>query len=117
MFEVRPRLLLPCDRRSAISGITYVSRSSLLHLVISAVFAHTAATGLFCWGGKIDSRLLKFCESHITPLSGMAKCDLAKFKQPAVTFCLLVKIVWPRQCQAPLCVNICRVQNDASELE
>ena len=29
----------------------------------------------------------------------MAKCDLAKFKQPAVTFCLLVKIVRPHQCQ------------------
>ena len=28
----------------------------------------------------------------------MAKCDLAKFKQPDVTFCLLVKIVRPRQC-------------------
>jgi len=58
----------------------------------------TAATGLFCWGGKIDSRLLKFCQSHVTPLSGMAKCDLAKFKQAVITFCLLVKIVRPRQC-------------------
>jgi hypothetical protein len=27
------------------------------------------------------------------PHSGMGKCDLAKFKQPAVTFFLLVKIV------------------------
>jgi len=58
----------------------------------------TAATGLFCRGGKIDSRLLKFCQSYATPLSGTAKCDLAKFKQRAVTFCLLVKIVRPRQC-------------------
>ena len=58
----------------------------------------TAATGLFCRGGKIESRLLKFYQSHATPLSGMAKCDSAKFKQPAVTFCLLVKIVRPRQC-------------------
>jgi len=28
-FEVRPRLLLPCDRRSAIFGITYVSTASI----------------------------------------------------------------------------------------
>jgi len=56
-----------------------------------------AATGLFCWGDKIDGSLLKFCQRHGTSLSGTAKCDLAKFKQPAVTFCLLVKIVRPRQ--------------------
>ena len=57
----------------------------------------TAATGLFFRGSKIESRMLKFCQSHATPLSGMAKCELAKFKQPAVTFCL-IKIVRPRQC-------------------
>jgi len=45
----------------------------------------TAATGLFC-------------QSHATPLSGTVKCDLAKFKQAVITFCLLVKIVRPRQC-------------------
>ena len=56
----------------------------------------TAATRLFCRGGKIESRLLKFCQSHATPLSGTANCDLAKFKQRAVTFSL-VKIVRPRQ--------------------
>jgi len=44
-----------------------------------------------------EAKLLKFCQSHATPLSGTAQCDLAKFKQLAVTFCLLVKIVWPRQ--------------------
>ena len=43
-----------------------------------------AATGLFCRGGKIDSRLLTFCQRHATPLSGTMKCDWAKFKQPAV---------------------------------
>ena len=59
---------------------------------------NTAATGLFCRGGKIKSRLLKFCQRHTTPLSGMEKCDLAKFKRPAATFFLLVKIVWLRQC-------------------
>jgi len=59
---------------------------------------YTAATGLFCRGNKIDGSLLKFCQRHATSLSGTAKCDLAKFKQPAVTFCLLVKIVRPRQC-------------------
>jgi len=53
----------------------------------------------FARGGKIESRLLKFCQSHAAALFGMAKCDLAKFKQPAVTFCLLVKIFRPRQCQ------------------
>ena len=58
----------------------------------------TGATGLFFRGGKIESRLLKFCRSHATPLSGMAKCDLAKFKQLAVTFCLPIKLVRPRQC-------------------
>jgi len=42
------------------------------------------------------TRLLKFCQSHAIPLSGTAKSDLPKFKQPAVTFCLN-KIVWPRQ--------------------
>ena len=47
----------------------------------------------------MESKLLKTCQSHPTPLSGMAKCDLAKFKQPAVTFCLLIKIVPPRQCR------------------
>ena len=36
---------------------------------------NTAATGLFCRGGKIESRLLIFCQSHATSLSEMAKCD------------------------------------------
>ena len=36
---------------------------------------HIAATGLFFRGGKIDSRLLKFCQRHATPLSGTAKYD------------------------------------------
>ena len=67
------------------------------YIETNQTFMNTAATGLFCWGGKIESRLLKFCQSHATPLSGMAKCDLAKLKQPAVTFCLLIKIVRPRQ--------------------
>ena len=48
-------------------------------------------------GRQIESRLLKYCQSHATPLSGMARCDLAKFKQPTVTFCLLVEIVRPWQ--------------------
>ena len=43
--------------------------------------------------GKIDGRLPKLRDPTVT-----AKCDLEKFKQPAVTFCLLVKIVRPRQC-------------------
>ena len=60
-------------------------------------FHLTAATGLFCRGGKIESRLLKFCQSHAIPPSGMAKCDSAKFKQSAITFCLLIKVVRPRQ--------------------
>ena len=66
--------------------------------VMASVTYPTAATGLFCRGSKIESRLLKFCRSHATPLSGIAKCDLAKFKQSAVTFCLLIEIVRPRQC-------------------
>ena len=57
----------------------------------------TAATELFCRGGKIESRLLKFCLSHAIPLSGMAICNSAKFKQSAITFCLLIKVVRPRQ--------------------
>jgi len=64
-------------------------------VVITILFANTAATGLFCEGGKIKGRLLKFCQSHTTSLSGMAICDLAKFKQPAVTFSLLIKTVGP----------------------
>jgi hypothetical protein len=74
------------------------SRMCLMFASPDALLPVTAATGLFCRRGKIESRLLRFCQSHATPLSGMAKCDLAKFKQPAVTFCLLVKIVRPRQC-------------------
>jgi len=62
------------------------------------IWSLTAATGLFCRGGKIDGSLLKFCQRHATSLSGTAKFDLTKFKQPVVTFCLLVKIVRPRQC-------------------
>ena len=57
---------------------------------------NTAVTGFFCRGGKIESRLLKFCQSHAIPPSGMAKCDSAKFKQSAITFCL-IKVVRPRQ--------------------
>ena len=78
--------------------LDYVARNSLLpYLDAFAVeYAFTAVAGLFCQGGKIDGRLLKFCQSHATQLSGTAKCDLAKFKQPAVTFCL-VKIIRPRQ--------------------
>ena len=37
----------------------------------------------------------------------MAKCDWAKFEQPAVTFCLLIKIVRPRQC------GVCEGSNDS----
>jgi hypothetical protein len=57
---------------------------------------YTAVTGLFSRGGKIESRLLNFCQSHVTPLSGMAK-----FKQPTVTFCLLVKINSPAPIAKP----------------
>ena len=78
------------------------SKDVLEHALLVKSFStrrklNTAATGLFCRGRKIESRLLKFCQSHVTPLSGMAKCDSAKFKQPAITFCLLIKIVRPRQ--------------------
>ena len=70
----------------------------------------TAETGLFCWGCKIESRLLKFCQSYATPLSGMAKCDLAKLKQPTVTFCLLIKIVRPRQWSTMLTLRLQKVK-------
>ena len=40
--------------------------------LVTASLCSTAATGLFGWRGKIESRLLKFCQSH----------DSAKFKQP-----------------------------------
>ena len=81
-----------CSSDSSWNGMQYDNWDSISQA------HHTAATGLFCQGGKIESRLLKFCQSHATPLPGTAKCDLATFKQPAVTFCFLVKIVWPWQC-------------------
>ena len=65
------------------SGNSVLHAFNIIHIKLKAVFilrcvrclssGCTAATGLFCQGGKIDSRL-KSCQSHV------------------------IKIVWPRQC-------------------
>ena len=53
------------------------------------------------WGGQPDPRKKSECWSlfHILPP------PWAKFKQPAVTFCLLIKIVWPWQWVKLLMLN------------
>jgi len=99
-IRVNAELVIELNSSRSMS-IVYIGRdccAAEMGMVLMRRIGHrsTAMTGLFFWGGKIG-RLLKFCQSHVTPLSGTAKCDLEKFKEPAVTFWLLVKIVQPHQ--------------------